>query len=325
MHGPRQDGSSELNAFLEKLADTAIGNEVLLSRVTLAALSVNPPLLKCIADQFEFDLDFSRPVEIEREYPLGDGSRVDLAFLQDDGDSIYLLENKIYDQDYHFEYEMTPVGKKAKALGLVSAHKVLASHSEKWKVLTWNQVVGKLKTERFTEAQPLVDAFCKYIERVCQMLKIERIDTLGAQLQSLFFFCNLARAIIEEHKSANYDCKLYPAGRSCGPGWAGHHFQLTKGEKHTYPWFGVLYADSVPKIAIHFEKDWCPQFSTDGRFPRPNPEMYEVSKKDGTLIVMADARYEEFLRESKESQRYLLTSFFARIVAQVPEYWKEGT
>ena len=67
--------------FLDKISAKAIGNETMLSWITLAVLSSSPGILRAMAELFEFRLDFTKSIEVEREYPLGDGYRVDLAFL----------------------------------------------------------------------------------------------------------------------------------------------------------------------------------------------------------------------------------------------------
>ena len=230
-----------------------------------------------------------------------------------------MLENKIYDQDYHFStYQNSPVGKTASGLALVAAHKVSEKHPPGWKVVTWSDVVRKLRSTGLEESGLIGEAFCKYIERVCQMPIIERVDLANAHLQSLYYMYNLFLKIIQDYSHSDYFCKVYSAGRSFGPGRMGQHFQITVGEKSVYPWFGIMFSDVQPKISILFENDWCPQM-VQAEFPKPRPDLYEVKKQEGKYIVFSQHRFEEFSRADKEAQEQLLVSFFRTVVDQIPD------
>jgi hypothetical protein len=57
--------------------------------------------LKSLMVFFGFNFNPDLPTEIIREYFLGDGSRSDISI--ENGDSVFLIENKIYDRNYHVE------------------------------------------------------------------------------------------------------------------------------------------------------------------------------------------------------------------------------
>jgi hypothetical protein len=120
--------------FFESLAERFGGAETKLSDVTYAMLNSNSEFLLEFAKFFGFSIHDNQPCEVEREYPLGNGFRVDLAIKQGQSE-VYLIENKIFDGNYHFDdYGGSPVGKTAKGFGLIANHTVNETVPDRWTV-----------------------------------------------------------------------------------------------------------------------------------------------------------------------------------------------
>lgn len=232
-------------------------NENDLSDVTWAMLQTSDTFLDAFLSFFFPDVAFSE-VYIERE-KSEDDSRPDFHF-QYNG-STYVIENKIYDQNHHFEQYTSTFNVSPDRLGYITnypmKHKPFIIH-------TWTEFYCYLKKKKVPQSERnLWDGYLSYIKNVCSIeIFTKRMNLDG--MYSLYEFYNVLDEVFafdtEEYSSqvynSNYD--THQGGntyRTPRQGAMGKYFDVEFKKqkiKETFGWMGVYFSEENPNIYIGF-------------------------------------------------------------------------
>lgn len=306
-----------------------------LSDVTWGLANNCEKFLETFMDFLGFDFNPNLPTEIVREDSLGEGNRPD--FLIENGDTIFIVESKIYDKNCHIErYGKRKVirGKKIGRLGLITNYgidditRAKARGCNFTDPKTWEEFTkhldSKLHSRVFpVEWEPVISGYTEYIKEVCSIMKIEEIRF--GSLSSLGYFNRLIKKTIEQFQSQLFDCRLYKIGRAFGEYWSGQYFSLQKrGNKLViYPFFGVYYKDGPPSILFSFEneKGWCKEIYDNLKGKDKEGDFFNVSSdKNEVTFELNDKMYDKFIKASVNQQEVVLKEFFERMVDQISNY-----
>jgi len=302
-----------------------------LSDLTWALAKNSETFLKAVVEFFDFRINKEVPTEIIREYPFKEGSRPDFVIVN--GDVLFIIENKIYDRNYHFDQyakSSAPEGKKIEGLGIIVNHTIDddskgIAQRNKFKIETWNSLCkfiekGLVEKKFDTESENCIRAYIQYVKEVCSIMEIKEIRFV--MLSALFHFNRLIKKIINEFQRVGFECKLYKASRANGESWSGQYFSLNrKGAKTViYPFFGVYYGEEPPTIYIAFEKDWCKDIYLKYKGKRKENEIYYIEATDWEVsFCLDDNKFDEFRRAPLEKQELIIKDFFNKVVDEIAQ------
>jgi hypothetical protein len=163
-----------------------------------------------------------------------------------------------------------------------------------------------------------VEAYMTYVQEVCNMVDLRRIDLNN--LQSLYHFVILLREVLEalDHRSASFKY----AGNGCNDGWSGWYFELSmeEEEKKLLPWAGVYFKDTQPKIYFAFLKRSAPEIYERWKGRSADRAMFKIN---GVIdypeiqMVLKENEFARFCTANLEAQRQLLTEFAKAVVDEV--------
>jgi len=299
-----------------------------LSDITWALANNIEEFRKLFMDLFKFEATGQDPVGLEREKMLENGSRPD--FLLDLGDRYLLIENKIYDRNYHFDQYSGPLdGKKKGTFGIIINHKMdevwrQKATSHNFMVLTWKDVIDQIKRTHFSsEARPYMNAYVNYIVEVCSIMEIKEIRF--EKLNSLTYFVNLIKKIISEFEGDGVEIDLYPAQRAFGSSWSGQYFIIKRkgSQKAIYPFWGIYYGEDPPCIFFAFEKDWCKDIYLKYKDKKMKKEIFYIetyAAEPQIEFILNDEKFDKFEKGGLDLQEEILKDFFQKVIAEVARY-----
>jgi hypothetical protein len=309
-------------------------NENHLSDVTWAFAQNSPAFLMSFAEVFGFAI--GERAEISREVPLGDGGRVD--FLIKSGDATFLIENKLYDINYHLrEYKASPEGQKASGLAIIANHSLdLISRQQAeelgYRVAMWSQFAGLLQS-KVEEGLPDDEKNCftmylEYLKEVCPVMEVKEFRL--QDLTSLFYLSNLIESVIDEFQFPDLECKFYDAKtRYCGPGFSGHYMELRhmKSGVNMWPWLGIVFEPNLklpfpaPFLAINCEWDWCKEVYQALNGKKYERDKYGVhTREDFVEFHLKNQIFDEFVEAPLARQREILADFLGSVVQEIVQY-----
>ncbi|MFX0196400.1 MAG: hypothetical protein ACFFCW_09785 [Candidatus Hodarchaeota archaeon] len=310
--------------FLKKLGGR-LSKENNLSDITWAIVQTVPAIGRDICEFFGVTTLPNEPMEVQREYPIGDG-RVDLAFITEK--NTFLLENKIWDRNYHIqEYAEAACSIRNVTLGLISNHRLTSLDSELarrygWKVRYWDEIVGFLSKREFGDSQPLVRGYIDYIKEVCSMVTIHKIRLEDSILHSLFYLNILIKKIIESSSHEHFEYRFYPAQRAFGPSCSGCYYLLTNitSRKVAYPFFGIEYSET-PYIYVCLD-DWSKEIAQKFQsLINKRDDFCEIRKHNGEIdFLLLSKHYQSFNESNLDEQESILRNFFAHVNKKIEEY-----
>ena len=158
--------SNEESVFTDFFAHIAIrmGKENDLSDVTWAMLQTSDTFFNAFLDFFFPQVAFSGVINMERE-KSEDDSRPDFHFIYN-GDT-YVIENKIYDQNHHFEQYTSTFGVSPERLGYITNYPM---EHKPYIVHTWKEFYCYLGQQKVPDAeQNLWRGYLSYIKNVCSI------------------------------------------------------------------------------------------------------------------------------------------------------------
>ena len=312
-------GENEIPVVFRHLA-RRLRRENDLSDVTWAVVQTVPALGRDICRFFGVAVAPEYPLNVHREYPIGSGYHVDVAFVT--RDRILLLENKLWDQQYHLEeYAETTRTQEEASLALISNHRLASSALElasqhRWQVKYWEDLLDFLCKQNYVEYQPLVEGYLAYVKGVCDLATIGLIRLEDSTLHSLRDLNILIKRVIESSGDA-VGCKLYTSNpRGYGPSWSGWNYSLEKTHfgKPAWPLFGVDFTEAAC-ICITLDEDWNPQI-----VPKLRPlvgsrdEVCEIGEYgDGIGFTLLADRYRSLNSLDREAQKKELEDFFLHV------------
>lgn len=267
-----------------------------LSDVTWAMLRASDTFLNAFLEFFFPKVDFSGEINIEREVSEDD-SRPDFYFEY--RGKTYLIENKIYDQNHHFEKYSSTFDIKPDKLGYITNYPM---EQNPYVVHTWKEFYFYIQKYRFPKAeQELVNGYLEYVKSVCSIEIFKKSMNLEG-MYSLYEFYNVLDEVFAID-SKEYSAKVYNSYRDthqggnkyCTPrqGAMGKYFDVQfKNHKiqETYGWFGVYFNEEVPRIYI--------AFSDEEGWGKP---VYDLLEKNANGLR---GGHKYFLKPEKDEQAY---------------------
>ncbi len=301
-----------------------LNDENSLSDITWAMANSDSKFMEIFMDQFSFNFKIDEPWNMYRESSEGD-CRPDFRIEQ--ADKQFIIENKIYDQNDHFEQYATKFPKAE--LGFIANYRAPAETAQKYsfKCVTWEDFIRVLSRE-YAEAKDdqedvgsvMCQAYIGYVKEVCGIVDMK--DMRFDNIVSLFYFAKVIKQTIQSSVQG-YECWLYNQGKSCGDDYSGSYFGLKqkKGKVEVYPWFGIWYGESPPTINITFGRDWCSKIHDS--YNNKNAGRYFAvpynDKDDYNALVfeLNQSVLSEFLGASLDRQKEILQSFFEEVIGEV--------
>lgn len=199
-------------------------------------------------------------VYITREQS-NDDSRPDFVF-EYDGET-YVIENKIGDQNHHFEQYLKTFKIDAAHLGYIANYSIVKTG---FKTHTWKEFYLYLQQNIPSEESVLWEAYLKYIKNVCYIyLPSKAMDLNGMNSLYTFYRCldNVFAFDNEYFLSELYDSKKDTKGGgnfqgTPRDGIMGKYFNLKYKSirvKESWGWMGVYFGDENPAIWIAFRNE----------------------------------------------------------------------
>ena len=168
-----------------------------------------------------FTPDEIRNIEIEREKSIGVG-RPDFYF-QDKNGLTYYIENKIGDENHHFDqYTKKSPSKEEREAGFTDPDKLgyIANYEiseEGYVTHTWEEFYDSLHNEFKTiddlVEKSLMEGICAYIQNVCCIFKATKPMDYNA-IQSVITFMNIASKVVKQD-TVDYTIEVYKDYSKC--------------------------------------------------------------------------------------------------------------
>ena len=304
-------------------------SENALSDITWATCSACPSLQRAFLAFFFPDVGFDGNILFERDYALGD-SRPD--FYIRSGTDVYLVENKIYDRNHHFDQYTSAFGIPAEHLGYITNYPMTQPG---FNVHTWEEFFDYLKENLPDDAvqRQVWCAYLEYLQQVCSIYKKpKRMDLKG--MYSLYVFCRELRGIVSRQNGA-YNSEWYDSRKdthnggniygTMQDGVAGCYFHVRyKNDEieECWPWIGVYFDRENPIICLCFEnnpgwgKSVCDRLSEEKVKMLPGGNLYAAPYyEEGSLFFeFSETRRAEFENADLAGQRALLGAFIDEVM-----------
>lgn len=279
--------------------------------------------------------------EIEREYSKGK-CRPDFYFLY--GDKEYLIENKIFDRQQHFEDYVATFAIPNEQLGYITNYPL---SKKGFRTHTWHQFYDYVSRNIPEEESDLWKGYLSYVEKCCN-LSISNCPMNIKEMVSVFTFYHSIDGIIPFN---NDEFESFVADEAFNRGWSsnraggnfqggpldgimGKYFHVSFKDdviKDTYGWFGVYFSLEDPVICMAFYNyDDCGRPISDRIFACREEEFpegklssdpYYEYLEEGNCSV--GAYYFDFLppegfpQKNLDEQRAILRDFFEEVMMRI--------
>ena len=317
---------SEISTLTNLFKDlgTRLQTENNLSDMTWAIAKLSKTFMKAFINHLELPFQDNVPYFFYREISLNESCRPDFLFEQ--GNNRFIIENKIYDTNYHFEqYTSHREAKNITGFGIISNHKLDNISLEKaqknnFKVAYWEDFIEGLKRNKFYDEEKMcIEAYIQYVKEVCSIMELKVIRF--NELSSLYFLNGLITKIIHEYSFEGFECKFYPPPpRAHGNYWSGQYFSLNRksGSSTVYPIFGIYFKEEPPVIYISCEKDWCKPIYEQYKGKKKGGISYNLDSDDWEVsFVLKEQRFNEFTKATLEQQKIILKEYFAEVIKKI--------
>lgn len=219
--------SSAIKLFFESLA-IRMCKENDLSDIIWAMCKASSSFQKLFLNFFFGKVIDDKTIEsIDREVSDdNDGSfRVDFL-IRVRGEETYIIENKIYDQNHHFEDYVKAYGVEKENFGYITNY---SFKKEGYSVKHWSDFYSKLcshiEEENSEEEKKLMIGFKNYLQSVCNIIKIEKKMELKSVYSMFELFAIIAQCINQENE--NYCiCEYNRGSRNIWNGCYSQNFEL---------------------------------------------------------------------------------------------------
>jgi hypothetical protein len=331
-------GDSVLESLFASLAER-LRQENDLSDLTWAACQAAPELGEAFARFFGVNEHEAKGISLEREYPLGDGRRIDFALLTGSGLRVF-VENKIWDRNYHFKDYAGLVQRhhQGAPLFLLTNHRpeaALLPDAEQlgWEIRHWQELVEFIEHQASAEpsadlvdkdqrsslagegrSTELIRAWTAYVKAVCDMVEIRRLHLDPTTLYSLVSLGVLIDEFIGSSSSGDFVYKKYQTRRSHASGCSGSYYELTfqPSDARIWPFFGLDFEKPEHVyLALWLDTDWNRAFIVAHRAELMKTTGFEFYESDwGIGLRVSHAALEDLLQLDLPEQRSRLSSFF---------------
>jgi hypothetical protein len=246
----------------------------------------------------------------------GDG-QPDFVFSAESWDLI--VENKLWDRNYHFEqYGKTPLqpGRPLPCVGLIANHRVTVPES--WQFRHWVNFVDEFSRRDYEQFSAVFNAYLTYVKEICIVAEFKKFTFVPESLSALTHFVRMAERALQNTSSASYELTIKPNHKwGFGDSWAGHWFELnpTGSKKKLTLFFGIdfYYESESPAITVDVHKGENPTyFNAIEKAPLKSRSFKKIVRKEDE-IVQLQMPAEEFnslnVDPSKDNQLSKLCSF----------------
>lgn len=255
-------------------------------------------------------------IDIEREFfSESKKSIVDFKFDIDGFDKPFLVENKIYDHDYHEEYITAfpnyPLGFIAdyNVEKIPELKRIYGSHK-----ISWGDFKEKLecfiKTEKIEgEEKNLLNGFLEYIRSVCKMF--EKRDFYPNKTTDLCYMLEIFDKLITDAEFLpNRSKRISDDGE-----WFGRYFDVGTGRKQRHYWMGVGLSNDNNDNSKENGNLYIQCLSATNKKSKDSPKTSDLYKyiadDDGLWFVLRKNKFDELNNKiSKDKKFEILENFF---------------
>jgi len=255
---------SSLSTFFKSLAIRR-GTEPPLSDVTYAVLKTVADFRRDFIQFFYPELNGAEAIRIEREFTLPNGARPDFVLRAPTWDLI--IENKIWDRNYHFNEYQTVDPERKTYRALLANHRVAeVPEACGWSIRRWDELTIEFGRKQYGDSSALVSGYLEYVREVCQVGKLGAFGRGLLSAHALHLFNHTLRAAIQGASTERYEASPSDGDYyNFGEGWSGSYFSLrdktTKEEIRAF--FGLNYFEDSPFLQVYIDKG-----DLGGRFRR---------------------------------------------------------
>ncbi|MDE6578329.1 MAG: PD-(D/E)XK nuclease family protein [Muribaculaceae bacterium] len=333
-----------LNFFFEKLA-SRLKSENDLSDITWAMAHTSSKFTTAFIQFFFKDIipvEKSSSIFIEREWSK-DNSRPDFYFTYEDNH--FLIENKIYDREQHFEEYVKVFDIPNNHLGYITNYPL---KMEGFTVHTWREFYNYISKLIPDDESDLWNAYLSYLKKCCNL----NISTTPMKLKETYSLFTLYHSIEDIVSFSNEYFQTVVADNAFNKGWfsnraggnfkggptdgiMGKYFHVSFKDssiEETYGWFGVYFNFEEPVICIaffNFEGCGWPVYKRlfplyiNQKMPEGNlcSDPYLEEQDDSRSTV--DAFFfdflppEDFENTTLEEQKEVLRKFFSEVMTKI--------
>jgi hypothetical protein len=323
-----------LENFFEHLAER-LCNENSLSDVTYALAKTSWQFMSILmCDFFEFDFAHEPPYDVEREPPSSSG-RPDFLVRQEERS--YLIENKIYDYNYHFRQYHEGFKDKipCKRQAFISNYRVdLSTIKNDFKDGIAEDELQEIRkrTKTWAELVKLLEGRISGfpdddVRRVCQMEKLQKVGDLS-NLSNLHRFNILVEHVVKNTiLKTDVRKEFYPTKtREHGESWSGRYMQLSKeGGATLYPSMGIWFGreQETPVIYLSFEQDWNSTLYAAMKDQKLAGQTFTFREHDQQLEFTLQTDAKSFAGQDLDLQTQTLEVFLNEVVEAIIPFWKQ--
>jgi hypothetical protein len=311
--------TSEFDQFFKALA-RRLRNETHLSDITYTAIELIPEFKKDFIRYFFEDLNANEEIEVRRESRMPSGAgQPDFVFRAESWDLI--VENKIWDDNYHFEqYRRAPLqpGRPLPYVGLIANHRVPLPETLTWQFRHWMNFVDKFSEKHYGQFHPVFVAYLCYVKEICTIAEFKNFRFEPKSLFALTHFVRMAERVLQNTSGTSYELTVKPTHKwGFGDSWAGHWFELkaTNSEKTLNLFFGVDFGDEskLPAILVSVHKFENPSYFRMIEKAALKSPSFEIILRKEDEIIQLQMPAGEFnslnVDPSRENQLSTLCSF----------------
>lgn len=318
--------STEVADFFSRFAERRY-RENELSDVTWALCHAVPKFAEVLAQFIGIEVSSGTAVKVDREVDLGAGNRIDISCSVDS--VTIFVEVKIYDRNYHLrQYAQRIVGRPGSRLVLLTNHVLdreqqIEAKQLGWSVCSWRDFVSRVESA-FHSDDVLVDAYLRYVRRVCNMVELREIRFDPNSLYSLVSLNALIEEVIGGTSHDDFTYSRYKSSRDHGPGWTGAYFQLQYHhadiQRQVWCFFGLFFEEpESTRLGVWIDRDWNAKFLGAARELENLPSDQKWSNTDGFGIAVAGEELQSLLSLPLAKQRSQLQSLFSKLLEPIEE------
>lgn len=330
--------------FFQKLA-ARLKSENNLSDFTWAMTRISPRFTTAFIQFFfknQIPAEDCENIFIDREWTK-ENSRPDFYFNYND--SHFLIENKIYDREQHFDEYVRVFKIPNEHLGYITNYPLKVKG---FSVHTWREFYHYLIKLIPEEEKEIWEAYLSYICKCCN-LNVSNYPMQLPQIYSLFTLYHCIEDIADFNNEYFHTCvednafnKGWFSNRAGGnfqggpkEGIMGKYFHVSFKNstiKDTYGWFGIYFCHEEPEICIaffNFEDCGWPVYQRifplylDNLMPEgelcsdPYFEDTDDTRTTGNVFFFDFLPPEDFGDKSLDEQKEILRLFFSEVLTKI--------
>ena len=205
------------------------------------------------------EMQISEEIEILREVSKDD-SRPD--FIIHNNNVLYIIENKINDQNHHFGQYEKSFGVTPERFGYIANYIIPQPDPEqKYPIRTWEDFyrhLGLVNVED-KEEQSLIEGYRAYLRSVCSIINFTKPMNIEG-IYSLYQLIEILNKLCKRDED-KYSISVYNQGRTYDNKYTDHsvaginfEINLKKSKIQAWGWVGIYFSEEIPTICIGFSK-----------------------------------------------------------------------